>query len=511
MNKIYSPEKIKERENRLINEIGFKAEVLMERAALALSDCVKEKLKSKSDRVLIVAGCGNNGGDGIALARILIGSGIKTSLYVLESPHKSELFSYEYKLLQSIASYTDNTLVFPPLIKNEYAVVVDCMFGTGLNRDLSEEYISIINQINFLDAYVISADVPSGIDSSTGKLRGGAVKADLTVTFAGYKTGLFLKVAPDYTGIIKCVDIGINMECEEPDAFAISEADFENNPLYVKNTAHKGTYGKTFVIAGSKDIYGAAFLCAKASFYSGAGLVKIVTHENNRYSLEHDIPEAMFDFYDDEPDIDNLIKDISSFDTIVCGPGLGTGNAAKSIVNAIADKGIFEDKIYVFDADAINVLAADAILFAKLSNMCREKGAHIVFTPHGGELKRLSDSLGAENADFTHNFYQNYGMVLVEKSAKTHVFGKNVYVNFSGNEGMATAGSGDVLAGILGGLCYRTNKNTDVDFAKSVAFSVFLHGYAGNLAKDCKGAVAMTATDILENIPNAWERLINEK
>ncbi|MBP5153240.1 MAG: NAD(P)H-hydrate dehydratase [Lachnospiraceae bacterium] len=507
MNDIFSPQAVKERENFIIDHIGLPASVLMERAGLFLADEAEKHVKDKRNPILILAGPGNNGGDGLAAARILAERGYSIDIIQTNCNKHSNLFEYESKILTRLRDEFEYPVEYTDYVPVNSEVCLDCLYGTGLNRDLDEDTVALINRINNSSLTVISADIPSGLDADTGDLRPVAVSADVTLTFGGLKTGLFYGKAPDYTGTVRLCDVGIRMQDLKPSFYSLDEEDFKENGFFKSHTAHKGTYGKTLVVAGSESIFGAAFLCAKASFYSGAGLVKVYTHENNRHSFENMLPEAMFGFYDKSPDADFLVSETAKADTLVVGPGLSSGEAAKEIVKIIVRRCDLKGKILVFDADALNILAEDKSLFEDLVKAVKESGVSCVFTPHRAELMRLSGNAPDINA-YAASFYENYGIVLVEKAAKTRIFGEERYINLSGNEGMATAGSGDVLSGILGGMLYRLKAGGEGNFAKNVAFSVFFHGYAGNLAKLDKDSVTMTATDMLNKIPKAWERLI---
>ena len=302
----------------------------------------------------------------------------------------------------------------------------------------------------------------------------------------------------------------------------IGEEDLRRAVFFRDTAAHKGLYGRTLVIAGSEDIYGACFLCALACFKSGAGLVKIVTHENNRYTLQHDLPEAMYSFYDKKFK-EELLTDLGSFDTVVTGPGLSASPVARKLLEYVVLHADSSKQFLIFDADALNLFAKDPELFERLLRKVKESSGHCVFTPHEGELKRLAggltkaadaghiagnDTKNAENKDiatadidgFAGSFYERTGIVLVRKGSKTRIYGRKLYMNVTGNDGMATAGSGDVLAGIMGGALKRYALGGESDFAKIVAYTVFLHGYAGNLACSKLGPVSMMARDIVDNI-----------
>ncbi len=283
--------------------------------------------------------------------------------------------------------------------------------------------------------------------------------------------------------------------------------------FYIDKDAHKGLYGRTLVIAGSADIYGACFLCAKAAFRAGAGLVKIVTHENNRQTLQHDLPEAMFSFYKEEFK-ESLISDLLSFDTIVTGPGLSQTPVAKALVKAVISQADFSKQILVFDADALNILASDKGLFDLLISRLKGVGdPHVVFTPHEGELKRLFNGIGGSKDpdSFAKSLYERFKITLLRKGSYTRVYGKERYINTTGNDGMATAGSGDVLSGILGGCLHRFILGGETNFAKEVTAASFIHGTAGNLAKEKTGSISMMAGDILNEINNVMRTFFEEK
>ncbi len=507
MNDIYSPNAVKERENYIIDHIGLSASVLMERAGLFLADEAEKHVKDRRVPILILAGPGNNGGDGLAAARILAERGYRLAIIQTNCNKHSNLFEYEMKILTRLKDEFEYPIDFVEYIPVNSEVCIDCIFGTGLNRDPDEDTLQLISRINGSNMTVISADIPSGLDADNGSVRIDAIKADVTLTFGGLKTGLYYGKAPDHTGTVRLCDVGITFRDLKPSFYSLDEEDFKKNGFFKSHTAHKGTYGKTLVVAGSSGIFGAAFLCAKACFYSGAGLVKVYTHENNRHSFESMLPEAMYGFYDENPDEGFLLEEIKKADTLVAGPGLSVCNTSKEIMDIIVRKGDLSGKTLVFDADALNILSEDSNLFEDLVNNVKEAKADCVFTPHRAELSRLSGNASDINR-YAASFYDRYGIVLVEKAAKTRIFGEERYINLSGNEGMATAGSGDVLSGILGGMLYRLKAGGEGNFAKNVAFSVFFHGYAGNLAKLDKDSVTMTATDMLDKIPKAWERLI---
>ncbi len=274
-------------------------------------------------------------------------------------------------------------------------------------------------------------------------------------------------------------------------------------PVKITN-ADKKVYGKTLVIAGSKDIYGASFLCAKSCFLSGAGMVKVFTHRNNKYSLEHDLPEAMFSFYKNFSLKEKLKNSLLWADTVVVGPGLGFYMSSKRIMKLLPE--LFHKKqIVIMDADALNILSRDKSLLEKYTECFNRLDIKCVFTPHKDELNRLCKGLfpGLTEDEVLAELI-NKGIVVVKKGNNTHTYGKNIYVNKSGNEGMATAGSGDVLSGILGATLFRC---ATVSFDKRVAFAVYLHGLCGDLCKETINSISIRATDIMNKLPEALDCL----
>lgn len=272
--------------------------------------------------------------------------------------------------------------------------------------------------------------------------------------------------------------------------------------------ADKIKYGKTLVIAGSKNIYGAAFFAAKSALMSGAGMVRVITHKRNRVPLTRDIPEAMFSFYDMRVHGKPVKTALSWADSVVIGPGLSTDKKAVKLLG-YALKYIREGSIIVIDADALNILARSAKLLKRLSALTEKGYIRCVITPHKGELMRLKKALKIVDLDddaAALHIYNTYKIYVVRKGGPTVSFGEDVFLNTSGNEGMATAGSGDVLAGILGGMLYRTR---ECPLSLGMALSVFIHGLCGDLAVKNMNSIAVNATDLMRQISNALNLIEN--
>lgn len=487
---------MKEAEQFTIDKIGIDAIVLMERAALALFDKVC-KHYGKNTKICVVAGTGNNGADGLACARMLAEAGFDVSIYICEGNHHSELFDKQLSIINSLNEQFNNICTITDEYLSDYDLYIDAMFGIGLNRELSDEYQELIIDINESEADIISVDIPSGLNATTGEVMGSCIEADYTVTFGAYKTGLFLEKGPDYAGEVSFADIGLWFEPKKESFLSLESDDAINNFPVAKKTAHKGTQGKTLIIAGSENIYGAAYLCAKAAFNMGVGMVKIVTHVNNRHSLQHDLPEVMNNFYDSAFDEKSFKADIAWADTIVFGPGVGMNNVSLMMLSVLAFEDL-ENKRVIVDADGINLCADNPEIFNKLCRKSKDKGLFLVLTPHRKELERLSRG----TKDYAEKLFNEYKVVTVCKNAKTVIIGNPGFINLSGNPGMATAGSGDVLAGMLGGSLFRMQ---NFELSLSVADIVYLHGLAGDIAAKQCTTNSMTAVDILSSILGLWK------
>lgn len=507
MKSVLSTNAIKEAEKFTISSCGIDASVLMERAAVEVAFSVIKKYSDKNTRILVVCGGGNNGADGLCVARILTEHGYRPFVFCKDS--KSELHAKQLNTLKYIYNNCvdkKNYDIFVTEIDStiSYGVIVDALYGIGINRDLEKEDVLTVECINNSGAYIYSVDIPSGLNSTTGSVMGACVNADETICLGYYKQGLFFNEGPDYTGRVTLKEIGIWNVDSDDDCLMLENQDISDSVFLTSKTAHKGTYGKVLVIAGSENIYGASFLAAKSALLCGAGMVKVVTHVNNRHSLEQEIPEALFSFYSGEIDTDSLKKDICWSDTIVIGPGLGTGSLSDKLMNTVLYSNETEGKKLVVDADGINLLSANMDYLNRISYIINEKNVKCVLTPHKGELQRLKKLFENTEVDFCKYLHDRFSFVIIDKGAHSKTVGERIYINNSGNDGMATAGSGDVLSGMLGGLLYRL---CNVDFTRACATVVWLHGKSGDLYADSNNTYSLTATGIMNGIVKSLDFL----
>ena len=477
-----------------IEEIGVPSMVLMERAALEVVRCMEEE-QLDFRKVLVVCGSGNNGGDGYAIARLLHLKGHDVTIFFAGNSQKR---SEENAQQAKIAAHYEIPVI-TNLGTEEYSVIIDALFGTGLKREVTGHYREVLCSVNQMAGKKVAVDLPSGIHDTTGARMGIAFCADLTVAIAFPKRGLFLQEGNVCAGKILTGDIGISSETfsEGTVTFGYEKQDlFLGFPKRKKNS-HKGSYGKVLMIAGSKGMSGAAYLSAKAAYAVGAGLVQIYTHEENRVILQQLLPEAIITTYDTF-DSEQLEKLIQWADLIGIGCGLGKSDTAERVMQYTLKRALVP---CVVDADGINILS-------KHMEWIEETNALIVLTPHMKEMSRMLQcsvkELIEQRMEKLHAFVERYKVVCVLKDARTLVAKEhqNTYLNLSGNAAMAKAGSGDVLAGVIVGILAQ-----QCEPYTSACLGVFLHGLAGDMARDKKGAYSVLASDLVAEISSVLKNI----
>ena len=492
-----------------INELGIPAMELMERAATALVERMLLRIK-KTDRILSVCGPGNNGGDGVAAARLLKLKGYTVAIAFLGEEQKCSA-----QMKAQLLKAEDLNIPFENCNKlTEYNVIIDAIFGVGLAREVTGPYDAAIRLINEGNHLVFAVDIPTGVNADNGRVMNVAVRADETVTFGHCKHGLLLYPGTEYAGIVSVADIGFPEEATiqaKPDTFYYDEKDLLRLPAR-KKYSNKGTYGRVLIIAGSKGSAGAAGLSARAAYRSGAGLVKILSSEHNRIILQSFVPEALFSSYDEKSlDADEkqqkLLADLDWASVIAVGPGLGTGDTAAELLETVIRKA----KVPILlDADAINLVARkldqqalvgkSGDLQERLHRLAELLPQRTILTPHLLELSRL---IGIPVENITHNLIDtvlqcsyNNNLIYVAKDARTIVSCREGrYINVSGNPGMATGGSGDVLTGMIAAFVAQGMEPFD-----AACLGVYIHGLSGDEAAKRKGTYSMMAGDIVDSI-----------
>ncbi|MDE7016941.1 MAG: NAD(P)H-hydrate dehydratase [Lachnospiraceae bacterium] len=510
---------MKEYDKNTTERLQMPSLVLMERAALVTVEQIKQEKGDYKYRVLVVAGCGNNGGDGFAIGRLLLLQGYQVDFVLVGEEEKcSEETACQLAILSQYGHCP-----YDRIPDAEYDIVIDALFGVGLSRNIEGIYEEAVDTMNQLHCYVCSVDIPSGIHAGTGEVLGCAVRADLTVTYGFYKLGEFLYPGAGYCGKIICGQIGIDEYSfmgRKPYCYTYRN-DMDIALPERRRDGNKGTFGKVLVIAGSDTVCGAALMACQSAFRMGAGMVKAVTSRKNRVALSQTVPEAMVTVYDtglweeEGPDARFLAEfetALSWADCILIGPGIGLGKEAEWMLRYCIEKNMLP---MVVDADALNLLAENEGLLNTLrksitdgrivDDASKKEQRDVILTPHMAEFARLYHCTVPEAArnilQYPQELADKTQCVVVCKDVRTVVAkpqGDHLYINTTGNDGMATAGSGDVLAGMVTGLLVQGAQAAD-----AAILGVYLHGVAGDLAAGRYGRYSMLARDIIGQIPDS--------
>ena len=467
--------------------------VLMERAALAVRDAVLERFPD-AFRILVVCGSGNNGGDGYAAARLLNLAGRTADvLFVGKHDHRTEQTALQAEIFRR---YGGRELPDDTSLKG-YDLILDALFGIGLKRDVIGRYADVICAMNRVNTPVTAVDIPSGISADSGRICGCAVRADLTVTMQYAKLGQMLYPGADLCGEVLVRDVGItdeHVEWKEDPVYALEKDDLKDLLPLRRPDANKGTYGKLLLIAGAKNMAGAAVLSGDAALRGGCGLVKILSDEGNRNILQTALPEALFAPWAGEED---LREELEWADAVAIGPGLGQSDRNRALLSVVLRE--WKGPL-VMDADALNLIAKDP----SLSEWIPQRA---VLTPHPGEMSRLSalfaggkrsvSEVAADPVGAAVSCCEAFGCITVMKGARTVIAdSQQVFLNLCGNEGMACGGSGDVLTGIIGSLLAQ-----GADPADAAKAGVLLHAMSGDAAAEKLGTRSMKAGDLVSFLP----------
>lgn len=479
-------------------DIGIPSLVLMECAALKVVQCLETQL-TKTDKIVAVVGSGNNGADAVAAVRILHNKGYDTAVVCVGNQTKqSDELKKQLDIIRNlhIAEYNINDIVF-----HDFDWIIDGILGIGLDRSVKGDLEKVIEKINQSGTNVCSVDIPSGVCAGAFQPEGKYICAHIAVTFGYDKIGMNLYPGREAVGQVYVEDIGFAkgaLKAADPWVYALEKEDIDSLKPQRCSRSNKGTYGKTLIIAGSKHMGGAALLCARAAYKTGVGLVRVITAQENRSIIINGLPEAILETYSSDETINpNWINEqIQWADTIVIGPGLGKNQNALELLTCV----LAQEKIpVVADADALNIIAENMSLLE--SHKCP-----LIVTPHPGEMSRLSghsiDYIQSHLLEVCKNFADKYHLICLLKDAVTVISnGQSTALNLSGNNGMATGGSGDVLAGIIGGLvCQNSCSSTKKSLQLITALGAYIHGLAGDQAKKQCGFYGLLASDIIQYI-----------
>jgi len=499
--KILAVDQIREADAYTIINEPIKSIDLMERAAKKCTEWLNGKISGQN--VKVFCGMGNNGGDGLALTRILQADFIHTEAYVV---HYGTAFSDD--CLQNLKWLEDLFPEFLHHIRHEKDIpeidptdiVVDAVFGSGLSKPVTGLSTSLFEKINNSNAITVSIDIPSGLfaDINTDPKKGSIIEADYTLTFQMPKLAFFFSQNDKYTGEWIPLDIRLHprfIEQAKTKNYLLTKQDITPILKPRGRFSHKGTYGHALLVAGGKGKTGAAILASKAAIRSGLGLLTVHLPEEAVIPLQTSVPEAMISF-DQSKDFFSRIPDLSMYNAIGVGPGMGqrpeTAVALKLLIQEIKVP-------VIFDADALNILGDNKTWLSFLPPGC-------ILTPHPKEFERLAGKTSDEFERLTlqKEFSIKYNCYVVVKGAFSSISTPdgNVYFNPTGNPGMATGGSGDTLTGII--LSLLAQHYTALE---SVLAGVYIHGLAGDIAAEEKGYPSLIASDIIDCLSKAFKEL----
>lgn len=474
---------------------------LMERAGTQIFNWLHSRMQGAQVPIHIFCGIGNNGGDGLVLGRMLHEHGYNVHVYVANFTDKrSKYFLANYNRIKEVTKNWPKLMTseedFPEI--NPEDIIIDALFGIGLNRAPKGWVKKLIQYLNSKKSFKLSIDLPSGMYADKALEDAEAViKASHTLTFQTPKLSFFLPETGKFVPYFEVLEIGLDPEyLNKTEALAQIIAKPEAQKFYKQREkyAHKGDFGHTLIVAGSYGKIGAAVLATKAAYRAGSGLVTAFVPECGYNILQSSVPEAMI-VTDAEDDLITNIKVDFEPTAIAIGMGMGTKAETAAALDTLFST---TKSPLVLDADALNCISANESLLKKIPELS-------VLTPHLGELKRL---VGDWKNDFeklekTKKFAKKHNVIIVVKGANTIIAVENkLYINTTGNPGMATGGSGDVLSGMIAGLLSQ-----GYDPLVASVFGVYLHGSAGNIATQDIGFEALTAGDLIENIGAAFLEL----
>ena len=500
--KIFTSAQIHELDKYTIEHEPIKSIDLMERAAKALTQVITDVWNS-STPIIVFAGPGNNGGDALAVARMLIDRNYEVTVYLFNiSGHLSEdcTINKQRLLTKRAKAFVEVTQEFEPPQLEAGMLVIDGLFGSGLNKPLAGGFASLVKYINASPSKTVSIDVPSGLmtEDNTYNVRANIIRADMTLTLQHQKLSFLFAENQQFIGQLKVLDIRLSKEgIEKIDANYTLLEENDVRPRIMKRDpfAHKGKMGNALIIAGSYGMGGASVLATKACLRSGAGKVTVHTPKRNNVIMQISVPEAIIQFDREETTFSEAV-DTEDFNAVGIGPGLGTSE--QTAIAIIAQLRRTQCPL-VADADAINILANHRAWLQQLP-----KG--IILTPHPKEFDRLeghsADSF--ERLMKARDLAQRIQGYVLLKGHNTSLCLPDGHIMFNptGNAGMATAGSGDVLTGIITGLLARGYKQED-----ACVVGMYLHGMAGDFAARELGQESVIASDLIQYLPYAFKRL----
>lgn len=508
MMKLLTAAQMRKLDETAINEIGIPGIVLMENASRGLFEVIEDEMAPLEEkRALIVCGKGNNGGDGFAVARHLLNAGATPEVVLGAKPadikgDAKTNMDICNRLGIPVISITDARRLGPLRNRAKKAdLIVDALLGTGVKGEVKPFYLKIIKAINSAGCPVFAVDVPSGISVDQGRVYNGAVEADHTVTFGAAKVGLFVQPAAEKAGEVYVVDIGIPQYLlDETEAGAyLTTTDFVRATLGERaDIVHKGDCGKVLIAGGSRGMSGAGILAGEASLRTGTGLIYLAIPRSLNNIIERKFTEGITLPQDEDnrgrlavSAAESILEKTAEVDAVILGPGISVTPGTREVVERLVEE---SEKPLLVDADGLNCLSHDP-------EVLKIARAPVVLTPHPGEMARLAGKkiadVQAARFETARDFAIEYSVTLVLKGPNSLIATPDgrVFVNPTGNGGMATAGSGDVLSGIIGSML-----GEGISAADAAIAGVFLHGMAGDAAAAESGKRSVIASDLVHKI-----------
>jgi len=516
--RVLNAAQMREADRRTIEDIGISSLVLMENAgrqAVAAIEAVYSDLLER--QVAVLCGRGSNGGDGFVVARTLIQRGVDVSVFLMgrvadvrgDARINLEILGHLGLTVVEVADSQAWELHFSEL--SDCTLIVDAIFGTGLNAPVTGFIESVVTDVNASGIPVVAIDLPSGLSADSPEPIGPSIEASLTITLAAPKLPLVLPPAETRAGDIVIADIGIPGDVLEsvdgPRVYLATRAAMRDLISPRTPDSHKGDYGRVLVVAGSSGKTGAAYLAAMGALRSGAGLVTIATGSSCQAILSAMAPEYMTEALAEtdaglDPEGVDRVIDMAR-DVIALGPGLGEGRGTREFIRRIVDRAGMP---MVIDADGLNAFVENP------DRLTGREGRDIIITPHTGEMARLvgmtTDEVRASRIEIARNFAVAHHAFVVLKGHRTLIAtpdGK-MFINPTGNPGMATGGTGDVLTGVIAAWLAQL-----LDAEAACRLAVYLHGLAGDLAEADEGEVAMISGDVLAHLGDAMLELTGRR
>ncbi len=510
MIRVATPLEMRECDQRAIVEFGMPGMLLMENAGRSVSRLIQNSfspLDGKTAR--IYCGKGNNGGDGFVVARHLYNLGMNVQVILCGDENAPGDAKINLELIKTIVRSEGEN---PRILLEQFSLskrlalpdlVIDALFGTGFSGDAQGNYAAAITQMNALNVPVIAIDIASGLNGETGEASASTVRASYTVTMGMPKVGHMINDGPDVSGDLVIAEISIPRivyETSNVATYLVENEDILQRLPHRLRRAHKHSVGKIFILAGSRGLTGAAKMASESALKAGAGAVVLGVPEGVYSAVAKKSVEVMplalaqtNSFTISKKAMPEIQKRLAWADRFIIGPGLGRDPETDSLILELIAS---SNKPMLIDADGLNALAADV-------NTLKTKKADTILTPHIGEFARLSgiapSDIPTHLIDVAREFAATYKVTLILKGAPTIIASQQgeVFINSTGNPGMATAGAGDVLTGTIGGLWGQMSSAIDASIC-----GVFLHGFAGDLAAEVQG-VGLVATDIQKQLPRA--------